>query len=440
MSLEFTESELAAIRAEYCKGATDTQFELFISECRARSLRPGPHVIFQLRNAKEWDADTGSSRFVKKPYWITTIGALRLIALRTGQYGGSTPAEYIYLDEKGDPTVVSQIPLPDKVTKGLPREPWAVRISVKRKDFDQPITSVVRFDSVAATQKRGETLVLTDMWQKRGDAQNAKCSEADALRKAFPEELGSLYLSEEIKNEVEDEKPQAVTPASVVPLPPQVPKVNQEPAVPTEAPRPNETKVEYHTTSATGTLPEHSGSNLVVVDQKTDPPIQDTSAREAAIKAVPDLKPASELSEPKKKPGRKPKNSPINGQGGITDEDISNAQNPTPEFDHEANQQAAQEFVEGVTSFTKEEAVSQGLPEPVDPLPDENEKKTFADRARGLSKENGVDISKIGVYTLGLGKKTSSKYLTVGDWLKAFGNMDQAVAAGNLKELLQEKV
>ena len=228
MALEFTPEELVAIRSEYCKGSTDLQFSLFISECKARSLRPGSQVVFQLRNAKEWDADTGASRFVKKPYGITTIGALRLVAIRTGQYAGSTPPEYIYLDDNGEPSIVSLIPLPNKEHKNLPREPWAVRMSIKRKDFDEPITSIVRFDSVAATQKRDNSIVLTDIWQRRGPEQNAKCCEADALRKAFPEEMGGfLYLSEEIKNEVEEHTPAAVTPAVAVPLPPPVPAVNQ---------------------------------------------------------------------------------------------------------------------------------------------------------------------------------------------------------------------
>ena len=432
--LEFSEKELAAIRAEYCKGATDTQFELFISECKARALRPGPHVVFQLRNAKEWDADTGASRFVKKPYWITTIGALRLIALRTGQYGGSTPAEYIYLDEKGDPTVISQIPLPSKTNKALPREPWAVRISVKRKDFDEPITSIVRFDAVAATQKRDNTLVLTDMWQKRGDAQTAKCSEADALRKAFPEELGSLYLSEEIKNEEEPNQALAV-PASVVPLPPVVPKVDQAPAQPVETPRPNETL----------DIPLGQGTKCVGIE----PTIPVAPAVAAALASVPGLKVAAEIPAPPKKVGRPkgkksdPEN-PVNGQPveqGITQADIDNASKPSPVVDEEANQLAAREFVEEISNMTSAEASELGLPEPPEysKLPSPDEAKSFIARARALV-EPGVDIKSVGDYTLKLAEKTgmSSKTLTVGDWTNALANMESAKAGGTLKEFLKE--
>lgn len=425
--LEFTGAELLAIRAEYCKGATDTQFELFISECKARNLRPGPHVIFQLRNAKEWDADTGSSRFVKKPYWITTIGALRLIALRTGQYDGSSDPVYIYLDESGDPSIESKIPLPSKENRTLPREPWAVRVSVRRKDFSQPITSVVRFDSVAATQKRDNTLVLTEMWQKRGDAQNAKCSEADALRKAFPEELGSLYLSEEIKNEVE-ERPAAVTPASVVPLPPTAPPVDQKPAEPTNTPRPGEKSL--------GPNPEQDKE----LERQRD------QAVAAVIAAVPSLKPASDLPTPeKKKPGRKPKNSPDNGrdvasEGGISDKDIEDSQKPQPVVDEAANQREASEFVDSVTNFTESEAAAQGLPDPPEysKIPEGAEKQAFIDRARKLP-EPGCDIKSIGDYMLKLAGKVGqqSNKLTVGDWTKALEKLEEAKKSGTLPEFLK---
>jgi hypothetical protein len=419
MSMDFTEAELVAIRAEYCKGATDTQFELFISECKARALRPGPHVVFQLRNAKEWDADTGASRFVKKPYWITTIGALRLIALRTGQYGGSTPAEYIYLDDNGDPTVISQIPLPSKTNKSLPREPWAVRISVKRKDFDEPITSIVRFDSVAATQKRDNILVLTDMWQKRGDAQTAKCSEADALRKAFPEELGSLYLSEEIKNEEEPHQA-ATAPASVVPLPPPVPKVNQEPAKPVEAPRPNE--------PWRGNASKLQEAEMIPgVKDREKPAVPPVNPElEKALAALPPgtVKPAAELPPPAKKKGGRPKKveSPDNGQPapvdqGITQADIENAGKPAPAVDEAANKAAAEEFVEAL-----------------DPTPTKEEQAGFSSRVRALAAA-GANTQDLRNYILAVGHKDEPKQLTVANWNDALTRLETALGEGKDKLL-----
>lgn len=429
MSLEFSEQELAAIKAEWCKGASDSQFELFISECKARNLRPGVHLVFQLRNSKEYDPTVGASVFVKKPYWITTIAALRLIAQRTGEYLGQGPDEFVYLDAEGLPTIKSDIPLPTSKTDPTPREPWVARAKVYRKGFTEPMIGMARFEAYAGTRKVGKDsneVVLTDMWVKRGSEQLQKCAEALALRKAFAEEMSGLMILEELK-EVEEHTPTSVTPASVVPLPPTVPPVNQTPAIGTDSPRPREVKVEFHADKVPATLPEHSGETLVV---KSD-------AKAATLAAVPGLKTAAEIDAPKKR-GRKPK-SPDNGEvrdDGITDADIASAGTPAPEFDQEANQKAAQEFVESVTSFTKEEAVAQGLPEPPDPLPSKEESAAFVARARKLV-EPGVDIKSLGDYTLGLGNKTSSKYLTVGDWTKALTNLEAAKTAGTLKQLVK---
>ena len=414
--MEFSETELKAMRAEYGKGATDTQWELFISECRARALRPGPHVVFQLRKSKEYDPDTNTSQYVKKPFWITTIGALRLIALRTGQYGGSAPAEYIYLDDNGDPSIISEIPLPSKEHKNLPREPWAVRMSVYRKDFDRPITSVIRFDSVATTQKRGEALTLTDMWAKRGDAQNAKCSEADALRKAFPEELGSLYLSEEIKD-AEDEKPHAEIAAPavvVVPAPPVVPKVNQTPAIPTETPRPTEEEVP---------APKTEVVTAVVSPQ---PPVST---------------PVEKKEEKTRKPrAKKEPAPPVSGPDAITDEDVDSMLNPTPEdlAANEAIRKNARAAIEEATSFTVDEAVAQGLPAPPDPIPSKEEMTVITAHVRELAAA-GASNSDLKDYFLKTGDKTDPKFLSKGEWAKAFVELDKAKAEGTLKEFVKEK-
>ena len=410
--IEFTEKELAAIRAEYCKGASDTQFDLFISECKNRGLYPGRHLVFQFRKSKEYDETTGAWVYVKKPYWITTIQALLLIAEETGKYDGASAPEYIYLDQEGEPTVVSEIPLASKENRSLPREPWAVRVKIRRKDFSQPIVSIVRFDSVAATQKRDNTIVLTDMWVKRGVEQNAKCALANGIRVAFPERAGNLFLSEEIKNEVEDEKPQSQAPASVVLQLPVVPKVNQTPATPTDAPRPNET-VKVSEVIQTTALPPA-------------PPV-DPALTEALLKAktaVPELKAAAELPPPpKKKTGRPSKTSPGTGrdvaaEGGITQADVDNVeQNSAPVVDEAAEKAAAEEFVASV-----------------DPTPTKEEMTGFTTRVRALATAGAVNAD-LKNYILAVGKKNDPKELTVRDWNEALEKLEAAQQAGTLKEV-----
>jgi hypothetical protein len=428
--------------------------------CRIRNLIPGKHIVFSLRQSNEWDETVNAKVKTTKIVFMTTIDAARLIALRSGEYAGQAPEVYIYLDEHGSPSIESTIPLPQlpliSGQTALPREPWAVRTTVYRKDFDYPMSSVARFDAYAATYKGANGPQLTEMWSRRPGEMLAKCSEMLSLRKAFPEELGSLYIAEEFKAEAEENRPTAVTPASVAPLPPVAPKVDQTPAEPTNAPRPGESpKVEYHVTSVPATLPKHSGSVLVVKEAETTTHLTEegeavvvttkpkTEAVEAAKKAVPDLKPASEIPTPKKR-GPKPKNRPDNGQNvdGITQADIDNVeQNPAPVIDEAAEKAEATAFVDSVVNMTAEEASAQGLPEPPEYslIPNKEQREGFVARTR-LIPEPGVDIKTVGDYMLRVSNKVgqASNKLTVGDWTKALGLLEAAKKAGTLKELVKE--
>ena len=222
-----------------------------------------------------------------------------------------------------------------------------------------------------------------------------------------------------------------------------VPQVNQKPAEGKNEPRPGEHSNAPRTangvTAETVELIEKVAANPEIQSQlAAEGKKIDTDAIEQLKKDV-GLKPASELPAPKKR-GRQPKpKSPDNGQvrdDGITDADIANAGKPAPV--DTTDPKVAQEFVESVTSFTKEEAAAQGLPEPPDPLPTKEEAAGFVARARKLV-EPGVDIKSLGDYTLTLGNKTSSKYLTVGNWTKALTNLEAAKAAGTLKDLVKGK-
>src|SRR5437660_3273369 len=204
VSLNYTAAQLAAIRAEYAKGANDAQFENFMRECVTRNLIPGKHVYFQLRKGREWDSKSKSYIYLEKPIHITSIDALRLIAQRTGEYQGQGPITWLYLYEDKDGFISNDIPLPQEGSTSIPRRPWAARATVFRKGFAQPIQVVARFDAYSQTYKDDGQQKLTLMWEARGPEQLAKCAEALALRQAFPEELGQLYLLEELREEVEE--------------------------------------------------------------------------------------------------------------------------------------------------------------------------------------------------------------------------------------------
>lgn len=229
--MEFTQEYLKSLKSEYAGNASDNQFQLWVEECTMRNLVPVKDVVLQIRAVKEWDQKTKTKIFKNKAIYITTIQALRKLAERTGKYAGQLPAKWVYLDNEGNPTIESEIPLPESGSKSSPRIPWAVKSSVLRKGFEAPLVVPARFEAYAQYFKGdNDRQVLNSTWATRGPEQLEKCAEALALRKAFPEELGGLYLEAELKDE-EDFSLVASAPAEPEPKPKKEPKKKEIPSV-----------------------------------------------------------------------------------------------------------------------------------------------------------------------------------------------------------------
>ena len=216
--LQFAEEEKSAFRNTYAPTATDVQWNLFINECQRRALVPGVHVVFNLRDAKEFNKELKQTVYVKKVALITTINALRLIAERTGHYDGHSPFIYYYAQEGAD-LKESKIP--------LGKIPHAVSVEGFRKDWKHPLFATARYDAYVQTKDDGGKKVPTLMWSTRGEEQLAKCAEAQMLRTIAPEECAGLLITEELGSDIIDrEETSPVTPA-VVPQATTAPAVNQ---------------------------------------------------------------------------------------------------------------------------------------------------------------------------------------------------------------------
>ena len=269
--MEYTPQQLAAIREEYAKGSTDAQFENFMRECATRKMIPGKHLYFRLQNNREKD-ETGAYVVVKKPLHLTSIDFFRLTADRTNRYEGQSEPIYIYLDVNNRPVVKSDVPLPSADNPELPAIPYAVKLSVFRTGFKQPLTVTARFDAYAQKKYDGG---LNQMWTMRGPEQLLKCCEALALRQAFPEELGGLHIREEIR---EDESgPVAIVNTSNGPTPPSlfiVPVMDHKPAEGVVAPRPGEVASKAADIAPTESLESRQPENL-----DAEPPIETPSIR-----------------------------------------------------------------------------------------------------------------------------------------------------------------
>jgi phage recombination protein Bet len=165
--LAFTSEQRQLIRDSYANGATDTEFEVLMAVAIARNLNP---LLRQIWFVQRWDSQK------KRMVWATqtSIDGLRSIAQRTGLYNGQDEPEY-ERDDKG------------KIV--------CAKVKAYRKDWARPAVGVAYWTEYVQTTKDGN---VTKMWAEKPHLMLAKCAEALALRKAFPEDTGGLYVDEEM--------------------------------------------------------------------------------------------------------------------------------------------------------------------------------------------------------------------------------------------------
>ncbi|RVD76830.1 phage recombination protein Bet [Pseudomonas koreensis] len=128
------------------------------------------------------------------------IGLYRIQAARTGQYAGISDPEY-------GPTITATL---GGIEVSYPE--WC-RVTVKRQMSNGLVaefTANERWLENYATASK-DTVAPKSMWKRRAFAQLAKCAEAQALRKAFPE-VGSAPTADEMEGKIFDEAPRDVSP------------------------------------------------------------------------------------------------------------------------------------------------------------------------------------------------------------------------------------
>ncbi len=172
----FSPDDVKLIRDTVCKGADENEFKLFLYQAKKTGLNPLARQIYAV---KRWDGNLKREAMAIQ----VSIDGFRLVAERTGHYAGQVGPFWCGEDGEWHDVWLSSKP------------PAAAKVGALRDDFKEPCWGVARFDAYAQRKKDGD---LTTMWAKMGDVMIAKCAEALALRKAFPQELSGLYTNDEM--------------------------------------------------------------------------------------------------------------------------------------------------------------------------------------------------------------------------------------------------
>jgi phage recombination protein Bet len=177
---EIDSAVLSALKSSLYTGAKDDSIQMVIEYCKACNLDPMQKPVHIV---PMWDKNTKSMKDTIMP----GIGLYRIQAARSNKYAGVSEPEY------GD-TVNTTL---GGVSISYPE--WC-KVTVKKLVGNNIVEFTAKeywLENYATARK--DSTAPNAMWLKRPFGQLAKCAEAQALRKAFPEIITQQPTAEEME-------------------------------------------------------------------------------------------------------------------------------------------------------------------------------------------------------------------------------------------------
>lgn len=191
-TLHFTNEQTDLIRRVIAPQITDDDFQLFMTIAARSGLDPMARQIYAIPRKKRVQVEKGRWEDRTEMTIQTGIDGYRAIAQRSGQYTGSGAAEWCGPDGLWRDVWLSEEP------------PAAARVTVYRNG--EPFTHVATYREFvqmvdiyegSGDNRKKKGREPNSMWTNMPANQLAKCAEAGALRKAFPVELGGVFVDAE---------------------------------------------------------------------------------------------------------------------------------------------------------------------------------------------------------------------------------------------------